>query len=74
MVPFQQEYVVMVVTAFLILAGDTGFVSGLFALETLVAEQCRSQSCMSFRCCGIYLTIPATICSLRCLMYVQSRV
>ena len=30
MVPFQQEYVVMVVTAVLILAGDTGFVSGRF--------------------------------------------
>ena len=28
MVPFQQEYVVLVVTALLILAGDTGFVSG----------------------------------------------
>ena len=30
MVPFQQEYVVLVVTAVLILAGDTGFVSGRF--------------------------------------------
>ena len=33
MVPFQQEHVVMIVTAFLILAGDTGFVSGCFMFQ-----------------------------------------
>lgn len=37
MVPFQQEYVVLVVTALLILAGDTGFVSGRFAFRNILS-------------------------------------
>lgn len=49
MVPFQQEYVVLVVTALLILAGDTGFVSGHLRFETFLAKQYPSQSCTSVR-------------------------
>ena len=35
MVPFQHEYVVLVVTALLILAGDTGFVSEHFTSRNI---------------------------------------
>src|SRR5258706_6962377 len=77
MVPFQQEYVVLVATALLILAGDTGFVSGNLRFETFLAKQYPSQSCTSVRdqiLRDSFDNHPPPICSLRCLMYVHSRV